>query len=162
MKLHQLKSITKNKRANRPGRGIAGFGGKTAGRGTKGQKARTGYKIPRRFEGGQVSLIQRLPKKRGVKNLRRSTEAVRADFMLKHFKSGEEINPTKLFAKGLISNPKLKIKIIGCTDNKKLAIDLRNYKFSNCKFSESIQKMIEVKPVIKSNMSKEKADDLNR
>ena len=69
MKLHDLKpapgSRTPRKRV---GRGIAAGQGKTAGRGTKGQKARAGGKIPAWFEGGQTPLHQRIPKLRGFKN----------------------------------------------------------------------------------------------
>jgi len=67
MKLHDLtppKGSTKRKRI--VGRGIAGKGGKTAGRGTKGQKARR--QIPAGFEGGQLPLLQRIPKLRGFTN----------------------------------------------------------------------------------------------
>jgi large subunit ribosomal protein L15 len=67
MKLHDL---TPTEGARRPrrrvGRGIAGKGGKTAGRGTKGQKART--QIPAGFEGGQVPILARAPKLRGFTN----------------------------------------------------------------------------------------------
>jgi large subunit ribosomal protein L15 len=67
MKLHDLqppKGSTKRKRV--VGRGIAGKGGKTAGRGTKGQKARRS--IPAGFEGGQLPLLQRIPKLKGFTN----------------------------------------------------------------------------------------------
>ncbi|MEI7479366.1 MAG: 50S ribosomal protein L15 [Actinomycetes bacterium] len=67
MKLHDLQPApgsTKSKR--RVGRGIAGKGGKTAGRGTKGQKARR--QIPHQFEGGQLPLLMRVPKLRGFNN----------------------------------------------------------------------------------------------
>ncbi len=145
MKLHELKSKTQYKHFKKVGRGIAGKGGKTAGRGTKGQKARTGYKIPRRFEGGQVSLIQRLPKKRGFKNLKKSVVAIRADRLFSHFKASEEISPKILFSKKLITNPNLKVKIIGNSDIKKIEDTLKNYKFSNCIFSKSIEKLVSVK-----------------
>jgi large subunit ribosomal protein L15 len=69
MKLHDLKPAKGSKKARRRvGRGIAAGQGKTAGRGTKGQKARAGGKIPAWFEGGQTPLHQRIPKLRGFKN----------------------------------------------------------------------------------------------
>ncbi len=69
MKLHDLKPAPGSKKAKRRvGRGIAAGQGKTAGRGTKGQKARAGGKIPAWFEGGQTPLHQRIPKLRGFKN----------------------------------------------------------------------------------------------
>ena len=67
MKLHDLKSPAGSTHRKRiVGRGIAGKGGKTAGRGTKGQKARR--QIPAGFEGGQLPLLQRIPKLKGFTN----------------------------------------------------------------------------------------------
>ncbi len=67
MKVHELRPPAGSKRPRRRvGRGIAGKGGKTAGRGTKGQGARD--TIPVGFEGGQLPLMQRIPKLRGFKN----------------------------------------------------------------------------------------------
>jgi large subunit ribosomal protein L15 len=69
MKLHDLRpAVGARTRRTRVGRGIAAGGGKTAGRGTKGQKARAGGSIPAWFEGGQTPLHQRIPKLRGFKN----------------------------------------------------------------------------------------------
>jgi large subunit ribosomal protein L15 len=69
VKLHDLKPAPGSRTArHRVGRGIAAGQGKTAGRGTKGQKARAGGKIPAWFEGGQTPLHQRIPKLRGFKN----------------------------------------------------------------------------------------------
>jgi len=70
VKLHDLKPAPGSRKAKRRvGRGIAAGQGKTAGRGTKGQKARAGGKIPAWFEGGQTPLHQRIPKLRGFTNL---------------------------------------------------------------------------------------------
>ena len=70
MKLHDLKPAPGSHKARRRvGRGIAAGQGKTAGRGTKGQKARAGGTIPAWFEGGQTPLHQRIPKLRGFRNL---------------------------------------------------------------------------------------------
>ncbi len=67
MKVHELRPPAgANRRRKRVGRGIGGKGGKTAGRGTKGQGARD--TIPMGFEGGQLPLMQRIPKLRGFKN----------------------------------------------------------------------------------------------
>ena len=67
MKIHELRPPAgSNRSRKRVGRGIAGKGGKTAGRGTKGQGARD--TIPMGFEGGQLPLMQRIPKLRGFKN----------------------------------------------------------------------------------------------
>ena len=69
MKLHDLRPAEgSRKERTRVGRGIAAGKGKTAGRGTKGQKARAGGSIPPWFEGGQTPLHMRIPKLRGFKN----------------------------------------------------------------------------------------------
>ena len=69
MKLHDLRPAAGSRKAKRRvGRGIASGQGKTAGRGTKGQKARAGGSIPAWFEGGQTPLHQRIPKLRGFRN----------------------------------------------------------------------------------------------
>ena len=69
MKLHDLRPAEgSRKERTRVGRGIAAGKGKTAGRGTKGQKARAGGSIPPWFEGGQTPLHVRIPKLRGFKN----------------------------------------------------------------------------------------------
>lgn len=70
MKYHELEVAAKTSR-KRVGRGISAGGGKTAGRGTKGQKARTGKKIKPGFEGGQTKLAMRLPKARGFTHARK-------------------------------------------------------------------------------------------
>lgn len=65
LKLENLVSGHPRKRKSRVGRGISAGQGKTCGRGTKGQKARSGYNLPRKYEGGQTPLVMRMPKKRG-------------------------------------------------------------------------------------------------
>ncbi len=71
--LHAITSLDRNKNRKRVGRGSAAGGGSTAGRGNKGQKARTGGSIPAYFEGGQVPFIRRLKKKRGFHSHRSYT-----------------------------------------------------------------------------------------
>ena len=110
MKVHDLKPAQgSTKRRKRVGRGIGGKGGKTAGRGTKGQKARS--KVPVGFEGGQLPLHIRLPKLRGFNNpFRIEYQAVNLDTIEE---SGlTEINPESLLSKGLISKGSL-VKILG-------------------------------------------------
>ncbi|MBM3662536.1 MAG: 50S ribosomal protein L15 [Actinobacteria bacterium] len=110
MKIHDLKPAEgSNRRRKRVGRGIAGKGGKTAGRGTKGQKARD--TIPASFEGGQLPLSMRVPKKRGFNNpFRVEYQAVNLDTIES---SGlDEITPETLRAAGLVSKGAL-IKVLG-------------------------------------------------
>jgi len=112
MKLNNLPAIT-TRSAKRVGRGLSSGKGKTAGRGTKGQKSRSGYNIPRRFEGGQTSLIQKLPKVRGFKSMHEKPETIRIDRLEAKFEDGEVVNFRSLadrgFIKGLISG----VKVVG-------------------------------------------------
>lgn len=118
MKLHELKSQgRKNKK--RPGRGIAAGGGKTAGRGTKGQKARSARKIPRRFAGGETALILRLPKKKGFRSSRPKPTTVSLASIDAKFKAGDKITPKTLFEKGLIKDWGATVKILGKDELKK-------------------------------------------
>jgi large subunit ribosomal protein L15 len=110
MKIHDLKPAEgSRKRAKRVGRGIAGKGGKTAGRGTKGQKARG--TIPVGFEGGQLPLAQRVPKLRGFNNpFRVEYQAVNLDTI--EASGLDEVTPESLYGKGLISKGAL-VKVLG-------------------------------------------------
>ena len=110
MKIHDLKPAEgSRKRRKRVGRGIAGKGGKTAGRGTKGQKARD--TIPASFEGGQLPLSMRVPKKRGFNNpFRVEYQAVNLDTI--ETSGLDEVTPETLRAAGLVSKGAL-IKVLG-------------------------------------------------
>jgi len=110
MKVHDLKPAEgATKRRKRVGRGIGGKGGKTAGRGTKGQKARD--TIPVSFEGGQLPLSMRVPKLKGFNNpFRVEYQAINLDTIEE---SGlDEISPATLLEKGLVSKGAL-VKILG-------------------------------------------------
>ena len=97
------------KRAKRVGRGIGGAGGKTAGRGTKGQKARR--QIARGFEGGQMPIKQRVPKLRGFNNpFRIEYQAVNLDTLQEC--GLDEITPASLHAHGLVHKGAL-VKVLG-------------------------------------------------
>ena len=110
MKIHDLKPAEgSNRRRKRVGRGIGGKGGKTAGRGTKGQGARTN--IPARFEGGQMPLHMRVPKLRGFNNpFRVEYQAINLDTI--EASGLDEITPETLRAKGLVSKDAL-VKVLG-------------------------------------------------
>ena len=110
MKIHDLKPAEgSRKRGKRVGRGIGGKGGKTAGRGTKGQKARG--TIPVSFEGGQLPMSMRVPKLRGFNNpFRVEYQVINLDTIAE---SGlDEITPDTLRAKGLVSKGAL-VKVLG-------------------------------------------------
>ena len=110
MKVHDLKPAEgSTKRRKRVGRGIGGKGGKTAGRGTKGQKARNTVRVG--FEGGQLPIQQRLPKLRGFNNpFRVEYQAINLDTITE---SGlNDVNPESLLAQGLIGKGAL-VKVLG-------------------------------------------------
>ena len=110
MKIHDLKPAEgSRKRAKRVGRGIGGKGGKTAGRGTKGQRARG--TIPVGFEGGQLPLQQRMPKLRGFNNpFRVEYQPVNLDTIVE---AGlVEVTPEILLSKGLVGKGAL-VKVLG-------------------------------------------------
>lgn len=113
MNLHSLKSAVSQTKKTRVGRGIAAGQGKTAGRGTKGQKSRSGYNIPRKFEGGQTPLYLRLPKVRGFKHHKVLPLLIDRALIAKHFKDGEVVSPQTLLAKKIIKNTERPIKILG-------------------------------------------------
>ena len=110
MKIHDLQPPEgSNKRKKRVARGIAGKGGKTAGRGTKGQKARN--TVPVGFEGGQMPLAKRIPKLRGFNNpFRVEYQAINLDTVAEL--GLDEITPEALRERGLIGKDSL-VKILG-------------------------------------------------
>jgi large subunit ribosomal protein L15 len=110
VKVHDLKPAPgSNTRKKRVGRGIGGKGGKTAGRGTKGQHARN--TVPAGFEGGQLPIQQRVPKLKGFNNPFRVEYGVINLDTLEAF-DGDDANPSSLLAKGLVSKNDL-IKVLG-------------------------------------------------
>ena len=109
MKYNDLK-VEKNKRPNRVGRGIAAGQGKTAGRGTKGQKSRSGHhKMPAAFMGGQRAIMQAVPKLKGFKSIHPKAEVVYTD-RLNEFKG--KVDNIKLADAQMISSPFVKVKVI--------------------------------------------------
>ena len=102
--------VEKNIRPSRKGRGISAGQGKTAGRGTKGQKARTGHrKMPIGFMGGQRAIMQAVPKLKGFKSFHPKAEVVYTDRL--NELSGKVDNYT-LAEADLISSPFAKVKVI--------------------------------------------------
>jgi large subunit ribosomal protein L15 len=96
----------------RVGRGNASGHGTYAGRGLKGQKSRSGDKMRPGFEGGQLPLIKRLPRKRGFTNIfRKEYSTVNVD-KLNIFEAGSEVTPEKLHAAGLVKTLKHPVKIL--------------------------------------------------
>lgn len=109
MKYNEL-VVDKNTRPSRKGRGISAGQGKTAGRGTKGQKARTGHhKMPAGFMGGQRAIMQAIPKLKGFKSIHPKAEIVYTDVL--NSLSGNVDNFTLAEAQ-LIPSPFVKVKVI--------------------------------------------------
>jgi large subunit ribosomal protein L15 len=94
------------------GRGNASGYGTYAGRGLKGQKSRSGAKTRPGFEGGQLPLIKRLPRKRGFVNIFRKEYSVVNLDKLNIFEEGSEVTPEKLHAAGLVKTLKFPVKIL--------------------------------------------------
>lgn len=108
MKYNELAN-THKKSPKRVGRGIAAGQGKTAGRGTKGQGARTGYSKRPGFEGGQNPLMQRLPKLHGFRSFKVKAENVFTDQLND---LGATVDNAVLADKGLISSPYARVKLL--------------------------------------------------
>lgn len=111
IKIHNLRPAPGAKTDKiRVGRG-EGSKGKTAGRGTKGTKAR--YQVPQRFEGGQMPLHMRLPKLKGFKNLFKVTfQVVNLDKLAELYPQGGEVTVEGLVAKGAVRKNSL-VKVLG-------------------------------------------------
>jgi large subunit ribosomal protein L15 len=115
LKLHDLRSAPgAHKEKMRVGRG-EGSKGKTAGRGTKGTKAR--YQVPARFEGGQMPLSRRLPKLKGFSNAKFTTtyQVVNTGRLAELYPSGGEVTPEGLAANGAVRRGEL-VKVLGNGD----------------------------------------------
>lgn len=108
MKYNQL-TVSANKDKKRVGRGIAAGGGKTAGRGTKGQGSRTGHKFGPSFMGGQTPMVSSVPKSRGFKSLRTAAQVVYLD-RLNDLKG--KVDNMSLFEAGYIATPFHAVKVI--------------------------------------------------
>src|SRR3954449_12750261 len=137
MELNNLKPKKGARHAKkRVGRGPGSGHGKTAGRGEKGQKSRSGFSRMRGFEGGQMPLHRRLPK-RGFTNIFKKEHAVVNLSDLERFDNGVTVDETALRQAGLVKGKNDGIKILG---NGKLSKKLN---VVATKFSESARKQIE-------------------
>ena len=100
------------KNRKRVGRGNGSGHGTFSGRGIKGQKSRSGVQIQRGFEGGQLPIMKRLPRKRGFFNLNRVSYSPVNVGSLSLFAAGSEVTPEKLFKAGLIESLVKPVKIL--------------------------------------------------
>ncbi len=118
VKLHNLSS-TRPRRRRRVGRGTGSGAGKTAGRGTKGQNARSGGGVKARFEGGHTPLFKLLPKKRGFSSRYKKMASVNVSDLDKRFTSGQIVTIKKLRELSLIGTKYDKYKVLGSGEIKK-------------------------------------------
>jgi large subunit ribosomal protein L15 len=136
MELNNLRpSIGSTKNRKRIGRGTGSGHGKTATKGHKGQKARSGGSIKAGFEGGQMPLQRRLPK-RGFTHLDRVVFSLVNISQLDIYESGEVIDAMSLVSKGLIKSTRYAVKILGNGDITK------SFKVTANKFSQSAKDKI--------------------
>ena len=113
MKLHELQYTEGSRREHyRKGRGLGSGNGKTAGKGHKGQNARSGGGVALGFEGGQLPLWRALPK-RGFKNVNHVNYATINVSALERFENGTVVSPALLVETGLIKNERDGIKVLG-------------------------------------------------
>ena len=130
MKLHELKPAEgARKERKRKGRGIGSGNGKTAGKGHKGQNARSGGGVRLGFEGGQTPLFRRLPK-RGFTNINRKDYTIVNLETLNRFEDGTEVTPALLIETGIISKEQSGVKILA-KGNIEKKLTVKAHKFSS-------------------------------
>jgi large subunit ribosomal protein L15 len=129
MELHDLHPAPGAKRQRkRVGRGPGSGNGKTAGRGHKGQKSRSGYSRRYGFEGGQMPLVRRIPK-RGFTNIFRvEFQVVNFRDLERVFSEGDTVSPESLIEKGLVRGGKRPVKVLADGDlSKKLIVQAHKF-----------------------------------
>ena len=141
----------KKRRGRGPGSGL----GKTAGRGHKGQKSRSGYSRRAGFEGGQMPLQRRLPKRGFTNVFKKKWIEVRLSTLEENFNSGDEITPDILRERGLIKKARHDLVILGNGEvSKKLNVSAHRYtKSAKTKISEAGGK---VNIIVKTMLSEDK------
>lgn len=113
MKLNELKNTVPRQARKRVGRGDGSGHGRSAGRGDKGAKSRSGYSRRPYFEGGQIPLIRRLPK-RGFKNPNHiEFNVINIEVLEENFSAGQLIDKEELQKRGLLGKSTLPLKILG-------------------------------------------------
>jgi large subunit ribosomal protein L15 len=137
LNLSSLEPAQARKPRKRVGRGVGSGSGKTAGRGTKGQKARSGsHKLPAGFEGGQMPLDMRLGKLRGATSadampigpFRTYAQPVNVGDLESRFEAGAEITPETLKASGLVRKLSVDVKVLGEGElKKKLSVTAHSF-----------------------------------
>jgi large subunit ribosomal protein L15 len=157
MKLHDLRpNKGAKKKRKRVGRGISAGQGKTAGRGTKGQNARSGGGKGPYFEGGQLPLARRLPYKRGFTNIKKIYyKPVNLERLAEIDFEGVEVNPETLAIVGLIKKPTDPVVILGDGEID-VALTVKAHRFSKAAQEkiEAAGGSVEVLPLISIHTEK--------
>ena len=145
MKMHELApALGSTKEAKRIGRGHGSGNGKTAGKGHKGQKARAGHGMRPGFEGGQMPLQRRVPK-RGFNNIFAEEWAAINVSALEVFEDGTVVDAAALASKGIIKKANLPVKVLGNGKlTKKLEVKLNAYSASAAEKINSVGGKAEV------------------
>jgi large subunit ribosomal protein L15 len=138
MKIHELRPGLNRKQKKRVGRGPGSGHGKTSCRGHKGQKARAGFELRASFEGGQMPLIRRIPKRGFVNKFRKVYQVVNLSWLNQKFEKDAIINPLALKEKGLISKIDVPVKILADGELEK-ALVIKAHGFSK-RAKEEIEK----------------------
>ena len=146
MNIHELGPANGSKTSvRRVGRGIGSGLGKTAGKGHKGQKARTGGKIRRGFEGGQTPIMRRIPKK-GFHNIFSIDYATVNVSDLERFEDGTTVNMNLLLSEGIIRKELSGLKVLGNGElTKKLTVEAKKFSGAAKEKIEAVGGKIEVK-----------------
>jgi len=105
-------ALGSKRRRKRVGRGDGSGHGTYSGRGCKGQKSRSGFRMSRGFEGGQLPLIRRLPRKRGFTNIFRTEYSIVNIGKLSIFEAGSEVTPERLVMAGVVKSLRHPIKVL--------------------------------------------------
>jgi large subunit ribosomal protein L15 len=132
------KSAKAHRSRKRVGRGMGSGKGKTCGRGHKGAKSRAGYSRKMTYEGGQMPLFRRLPK-RGFSNVRWAVPVTVVNVeVLNRFRKGTDVGPDELRAEGVVKGKLVRLKVLGRGELQK-ALTVRAHAFS-ASAAEKIEK----------------------
>ncbi|MGL6227493.1 MAG: 50S ribosomal protein L15 [Thermoguttaceae bacterium] len=163
MKLNEVNSgVQKHSPIKRLGRGTGSGLGKTAGRGHKGQGSRAGFSMPAYFEGGQMPLARRIPKRGFHNRFADNVAAINVGDLDLLFENGDTISPQILVEEGIIKVVFDQIKILGDGELTK-SLTVMSHKFSataKSKIEAAGGKIVELpgpKPVVKNKMKPKKA-----
>src|SRR5512136_2919144 len=130
MELHTLSPKPRSRKdRKRVGRGPGSGSGKTAGRGHKGQLSRSGHTQRRNFEGGQMPLVRRLPKRGFTNTFRIEFQVVNLRDLERAFRDGDLVSPESLVDKGLVRKGAKPVKILGSGELTK-KLNVKAHKFS--------------------------------